>query len=169
MCIRDRSPASAIFPYRKAGPDPKRKPRTYELRRTTNRGPEKRPINEEYKEYLQMIPDPENGETSSKSNPARRFLSPFTEDRIRSGQVWLAPHLSLSLQKIEYASENCEQAPIFFRLSLSLQKTGGCSEILENKFSRFRRAFTIFAPETKTIQTYGVQFQRDRSLSLIHI
>ena len=38
-----------------------------------------------------MIPDPENGETSSKSNPARRFLSPFTEDRIRSGQVWLAP------------------------------------------------------------------------------
>lgn len=110
-----------------------------------------------------MIPDPENGETSSKSNPARRFLSPFTEDRIRSGQVWLAPHLSLSLQKIEYASENCEQAPIFFRLSLSLQKTGGCSEILENKFSRFRRAFTIFAPETKTIQTYGVQFQRDRS------
>ena len=110
-----------------------------------------------------MIPDPENGETSSKSNPARRFLSPFTEDRIRSGQVWLAPHLSLSLQKIEYVSENCEQAPIFFRLSLSLQKTGGCSEILENKFSRFRRAFTIFAPETKTIQTYGVQFQRDRS------
>jgi hypothetical protein len=110
-----------------------------------------------------MIPDPENGETSSKSNPARRFLSPFTEDRIRSGQVWLAPHLSLSLQKIEYVSENCEQAPIFFRLSLSLQKTGGCSEILENKFSRFRRAFTIFAPETKTIQTYGVQFQGDRA------
>ena len=94
-----------------------------------------------------MIPDPENGETSSKSNPARRFLSPFTEDRIRSGQVWLAPHLSLSLQKIEYASENCEQAPIFFRLSLSLQKTGGCSEILENKFSRFRSAFTIFVPK----------------------
>jgi hypothetical protein len=31
-----------------------------------------------------MIPDPENGETSSKSNPARRFLSPFTEDRIRT-------------------------------------------------------------------------------------
>ena len=87
-----------------------------------------------------MIPDPENGETSSKSSPARRLLSPFTEDRIRSGQVWLDPHLSLSLQK-----------------------TGGCSEILENKFSRFRRAFTIFAPETKTIQTYGVQFQRDRS------
>ena len=61
-----------------------------------------------------MIPDPENGEISSKSNPARRFLSPFAEDRIRSGQVWLDPHLSLSLQKIEYASENCEQAPIFF-------------------------------------------------------
>ena len=56
-----------------------------------------------------MIPDPENGETSSKSNPARRFLSPFTEDRIRSGQVWLAPHLSLSLQKRRCGSDKLER------------------------------------------------------------
>ena len=78
-----------------------------------------------------MIPDPENGETSSKSSPARRLLSPFTEDRIRSGQVWLDAYLSLSLQKIGYASENCEQAPIFFS------------------------AFTIFAEDRRLFRNLG--------------
>ena len=58
-----------------------------------------------------MIPDPENGETSSKSNPARRFLSPFTEDRIRSGQVWLAPHLHYLCRRSNTSRKTASKHP----------------------------------------------------------